>query len=276
MNTTDSAVRTTLFKKMGADVLLNIAVKFWFLVAVLGQWIFVYYVSAFYGSTALQGEFARWNEVLPHGYVEGETMGNLAVALHILLAVIIIVGGPLQLIPQTRTYAPSFHRWNGRVYVMLAFLISLDGLYMVWTRGTISGLVGDISVSINALIIMLCAAMAWRYAVARNFTAHRRWTLRLFLVVNGVWFFRIGLMFWLFVNGGPVGFDPETFRGPFLTFLGFGQYLIPLAILELYLAAQRWGSALGKTSMAIALFLITMVTGVGIFAATTGMWLPRL
>ncbi|MEK6152415.1 DUF2306 domain-containing protein [Flavobacteriaceae bacterium 3-367] len=276
MNTTDSGVRTALPRKIGADALLNAAVKFWFLVAVLGQWIFVYYVSAFYGGTALQGEFARWNEVLPHGYVEGETMGNLAVALHILLAVIIIVGGPLQLIPQTRTYAPSFHRWNGRLYVMLAFLISVDGLYMVWTRGTISGLVGDISVSINAVLIMLCAALAWRYAVAKNFPVHRRWTLRLFLVVNGVWFFRIGLMFWLFVNGAPVGFDPETFRGPFLTFLGFAQYLLPLAILELYLAAQRWGGTLGKTTMAITLFVITMVTGVGIFAATTGMWLPRL
>lgn len=259
-----------------ANKLLNISSTFWFLVAVIGQWIFVYYVIAFYGTTAMQDDFESWNKVLPHGYVEGETMGNLAVAAHIVLAVIMIVGGPLQLIPQIRSKARAFHRWNGRIYIFTAALISLDGLYMVWTRGTGSGLIGNISISINAVLILIFSFLAWQTAIRRKFDQHRKWVLRLFLVASGVWFFRIGLMFWLFVNGGPVGFDPETFQGPFLTFLGFGQYLIPLFILQLYLMAQEKKSVLYTYIMASMLFVITIGMGIGIFAATMGLWLPRI
>ncbi len=276
MNTKTNIANTLLPKTASADKALNASVTFWFLIAVIGQWIFVYYVTSFYGGTAVQGDFESWNKVLPHGYVAGETMGNIAVAAHLLLAVIIIVGGPLQLIPQIRNRARTFHRWNGRIYIFTALLISIDGLYMVLTRGTGTGLIGEISVSINAILIMLFAILAWRTAVARKFNVHRKWVLRLFLAANGVWFFRIGLMFWLFINNGPVGFDPETFRGPFITFLGFAQYLLPLIILELYLYAQAQGKTPVRYAMAAGLFVLTIAMGIGIFAATMGMWLPRM
>ncbi|QXP44925.1 hypothetical protein FM038_25960 [Shewanella eurypsychrophilus] len=64
------------------------------------------------------------------------------------------------------------------------------------------------------------------------------WAIRLFIVMGGVWFFRIGLMLWLMIHQAPVGFDPKTFEGPFLSFLGFAQYLIPLAVAQLYFAAS--------------------------------------
>ena len=37
--------------------------------------------------------------------------------------------------------------------------------------------------------------------------------------MNGVWFFWLGLLLWLMIHQQPVGFDPKTFTGPFLTFL---------------------------------------------------------
>ena len=100
--------------------------------------------------------------------------------------------------------------------------------------------------------------------------------LRLFLVVSGVWFFRIGLMLWIVVNRGPAGFDPVTFSGPFLTILSFAQYLLPLAVLELYFRAQRSTMAGVHVSMAAGLTVLTLVTAGGIAAATMLMWLPRL
>jgi len=66
------------------------------------------------------------------------------------------------------------------------------------------------------LVIIVCAILAWRYATHRNFAAHRPWALRLFLVVSGVGFFRVGLLFWILVTRGPFGFDPKTSLGPFL------------------------------------------------------------
>jgi hypothetical protein len=74
------------------------------------------------------------------------------------------------------------------------------------------------------------------------------------MVVNGVWFFRVGLMLWLVLNNGPVGFDPKTFRGPFLDFWSFADYLLPLAVLEVYLRTQDRAGTLGKFAVAAGLF----------------------
>ena len=87
-----------------ADTALQIAARFWFLVAVAGQWIFVVYVVVFYGGAAIQGDWVAWNRVMPRGYVPGHPIGNLVVAIHLFLAVVILVGGPLQLIPRIRRY----------------------------------------------------------------------------------------------------------------------------------------------------------------------------
>jgi hypothetical protein len=122
---------------------------------------------------------------------------------------------------------------------------------------------------------MLCAVMVLRHALARRFALHRRWALRLFLVVSGVWFFRIGLTFWILVNQGPVGFDPDTFTGPALTTIAFGQYLLPLAILQLYFHTQDRAGSRGRAVMATGLFASTLFTAVGIVAASMMLWLPN-
>lgn len=255
---------------------LNVAVGLWFLIAVTGQLIFATYVAGFYGRATLQGDLAIWNKVMPHGYVPGDALGNLAVGLHLFFALLITVGGALQLTPQVRAYAPAFHRWNGRVYIVTAFAISLVGLFMVWTRGTVGGQLQHVAISLNAILIMAFAAMALRTARARKFGDHRRWALRLFLASSGVWFFRVGLMLWLVIHRAPVGFDPKTFQGPFLTFLSFAQYLLPLAVLQLYLHAQERGGPAGRYAMAALLVVLTLGMAGGIAAAALGMWLPRL
>lgn len=248
----------------------------WFTVAVLGQWMFVAYVIGFYGRAAIRGRFEEWNKVLPHGYVAGDTMGNLVVSLHLLFAVVVIVGGALQLLPQVRRIAPTFHRWNGRVYLSSVLLMSVGGLIMVWTRGAVGDLSQHVAISLNAVLIIGFASMALHHARARRIDVHRRWALRLFLAVSGVWFFRVGLMFWIVANQGPVGFDPKTFQGPFLTILAFAQYLLPLAVLELYFRAQASGNARARIAMTAGLGAATLMTAAGIVAATAIMWLPRL
>jgi len=259
-----------------ADTTLKASAALWFLTAVAGQWIFACYVLAYYGGAALQGDFQAWNNVLPQGIIDGEPIGNAAMAAHLLVALIVSFCGALQLVPQIRARAPAFHRWNGRVYLFAVVSASLSGFYMVWTRGSASGPLGDVIISINGVLILAFAALALRYAIARKIDTHRRWALRLYLVANGVWFFRIGLMLWLLVHKGPVGFDPETFRGPFLTFLGLAQFLFPLAVLELYFRARDSAGAPGKYTMAAVLLALTVAMGAGIFAATMGLWLPRL
>lgn len=121
-------------------------------------------------------------------------------AAHLLLAVIIIGGGPLQLIPQIRARAPAFHRWVGRSYLLTAVISSIAGLYMIWTRGTIGGPVLQAAISLDGVLIISFAAIAVRFAIARNIVAHRRWALRLFMVASAAWFYRIGFMGWAFLT----------------------------------------------------------------------------
>lgn len=261
-----------------AATTLRAAATSWLVLAVLGQLLFAVYVTGFYGRTAMQGRPQRWNDVLPHGYVAGDTFFNLVLGLHLLFAAVILVAGALQLIPRIRRVAPAFHRWNGRAYLCLSAAMSIGGLTMVWVRG---GVVGDFSqhvaISINALLILLFAGLAWRHARARRFEQHRRFALRLFLVVSGVWFFRIGLMLWIVVNQGPVGFDPDTFSGPFLTVLAVAQYVVlPLGVLELYFRVQRRRDPRGQLAMAAALAVLTLMMVVGVAAAAGIMWLPHL
>jgi tetratricopeptide (TPR) repeat protein len=160
--------------------------------------------------------------------------------------------------------------------MVAAFAISLAGLYMTWVRGSIGGLAQHLGSTLNAALIMLCAVMALRYAVARDFTTHRRWALRLFLVVSASWFYRVVFFLSLVLNGGPFGFDPTTFQGPFLTFMSFAQYLVPLAVLEIYLRTTDRGGAARRIAMAAGLSVLTLAMGAGILAVTLSIWLPSL
>lgn len=256
---------------------LQTAATFWFLVAAAGQLLFVGYLLLLYGRGAFRGDWTVLNKVMPHGYVHGDVMGNLVIALHILLAVVITLGGLVQLVPQVRTRAPAFHRWNGRVYLTCVCATCVAGLYMVWVRG---GSPGDFSQSLgitfDAVLVLVCAGMAVRHAIARRITLHRQWALRLFMAASGVWFFRVGLMFWILINHGPVGFDPKTFSGPFLTFFSFADTLLPLAVLELYLRARERGRAPQRMAVAATIGVFTVATAIGIFGAVVGLWLPSV
>ena len=259
-----------------ADASLRAAAGFWFVVAVIGQLVFAIYISALYGRTAIRGNWLAWNKSMTHGYIPGDRIGNFAVVIHLSSAVIVILAGALQLIPQVRRRAPSFHRWNGRLYLLAAFTISIAALYMMWVRGTVGDLSQHLASSLNAVLILICAAMALRYALARDFKTHRRWALRLFLVVSGVWFFRVGLMLSFLIFKGPFGFDPNTFVGPFITFLGLAQFLLPLSVLEIYLRTQERAGAAGRFAIAGGLLVLTIAMGAGILAAMTSMWLPDI
>jgi hypothetical protein len=275
-----TAVLTDRFSSQAtsvADTALAAAARLWYLTAVIGQLVFVFAVASFYTSAAVRGNFLAWNRFMRHGYVPGDTMGNVTLAVHLFLAVFIVTSGALQLVPQIRHRAPLLHRWNGRLYILAAFAISSAGLYLSWVRGGSSGDISQLlGISLNAVLIMLFAGMALRTAMARDFTAHRPWALRLFLAVSGVWFLRIGVSLSLLIFKRPFGFDPNTFQGPFLTFMAFASYLVPLAVLELYLRAQSRPSAPGRMAMAGGLLVLTVATGAGIFGATMVFWLPTI
>jgi uncharacterized membrane protein len=254
-----------------ADTSLKVAQRCWFVVTVAGQLIFAFAVASFYSLTALRGDYHKWN--FTHGFVPG-TKGNWAIIMHLASAVAIMLAGAVQLVPQVRNRFPVFHRWNGRIYMLSAVALSGAGVYMHWVRGSVGDVSQKLGGTVNAVLIWGCAAMALRYALGRNFTAHRRWALRFFIVVSASWFYRIMLFGSFLIFKRPFGFDPTTFTGPFLTFMAFAQFLVPLAVLEIYLRGQDRPGALRRLATAGMLFVATLAMAVGLFATTMAIWVP--
>lgn len=255
---------------------VGLSVKVWFVLAALGHWIFLAYILvAFFPPIAQNGVEGLQGMHLPAGFREGDFWGNLASVSHILLSAIIIGGGPIQLIPAIRRRCPKLHRWVGRSYLVAAAIGSIAGLYMTWTRGEVGDVISHVGISIDGILILIFSALAIRMALARRIDLHRRWAMRLFMVASAVWFFRVGLMAWVMLTGG-IGIDWETFTGPFLYTLNFAQYLLPLAMLEWYFYCQRQSTTGVDIAFVVTLSVLTVYMAIGIFAATMGLWLPRM
>lgn len=256
--------------------LLKTSVNIWFVVVVIGQLLFALYILGLYGISGLAGDFERWNAASPQGYVENDLRGNIFFGMHMALAAIITIGGPMQLMKKVRATFPKFHRVNGRVYIFGAFLISIAGLYLTWVRGNVGGVIGSVFISINAAFIFVCAFYTVRLAMARKLKQHRKWAIRLFLAMSGVWFFRVFLMLWLTIFQGPVGFDMESFQGPALNMISTFSYILPVLFAEFYFKAKESKSGRGKLAVSIFILFLTLCIAVGTFTATMGMWLPNL
>ncbi|MHB8215613.1 MAG: DUF2306 domain-containing protein [Candidatus Sulfotelmatobacter sp.] len=257
-----------------ADTALKVAARFWFGVTVIGQLVFAFAVASFYSLTALRGDYHAWK--FTNGFVPGATKGNWAVAMHLVSAAVIMLAGAAQLVPQVRSRFPVFHRWNGRIYMLAAVALSAAGLYMVWIRGSVGDTTQHLASTLNAILIWLFAGLALRYAMACDFKTHRRWALRLFLVVSGSWFYRIGLFLTFLIFKGPVGFDPVTFNGPLISFMAFANFLFPLAVLEIYFLAQDRPGAGRRMATAGLLFILTLAMVAGLFGVTASVWVPQV
>jgi len=212
--------------------MLRAAAGFWFVVATIGQWAFLFYLVGFYGPSTFTGNFHAWtkNTSLRMSYIPGDTVGNLAFASHALLAAVIAFGGAIQLVPQIRRHAISVHRWIGRSFFATALGLSISGLYMAWVRGDRENLVGALAISVNAVLIMLFCGLAWRSARRHEISTHRRWALRAYLVANAQWFTRVGFLARTITRGLLGG--RESLDEPFGRFLNWGCYLVPWPFLS--------------------------------------------
>lgn len=253
---------------------LALATKGWFVATAFGQGLFVAFILLFYYASIFTGDFAAWNtKPLITGYVAGDAAGNRQFALHVLAAAIMTSAGLMQLVPAIRNRWPRLHRWSGRLFLTMALILALGGLWLTWVRGSYLAVWGAVAISLDAGLILWFGAMAWRTAWQRNFAAHRRWALRTFIVASGVWFMRVGYIAWGMATGG-VGIGPRM-AGPFDLFWAFGTHLLPLAVLELYLRAER-GSARSQLAMAGGLWLAAIAILGGSLGAWLVMWWPHI
>ncbi|RVU35375.1 DUF2306 domain-containing protein [Rheinheimera riviphila] len=248
----------------------------WWLLALIGQWLFASYIAVRYGGPVLDGNYAavnQGNHIM--GYQPGATTHNLVYFSHILPAILLSICGILQLIPQIRQRWPQVHHWNGRIFMTLGISGALTGLYLTWGSGSRLSDVGAIGITLNGLLIPLAIVLAWRYAVARNFAAHRRFAVHSFLLVNGVWSFRLYLYGWFVLNQGPNG-NTRYLDGTADIFFSFACYVVPMLLAELVFWGQRQPNAGRKWCVAAVVTLGALLTLIGIVAVTMATWWPVL
>lgn len=253
---------------------LQLATRGWFAATALGQLLFAAFIVLFYYTSVFSGNLAAWNtKPLITGYVAGDSAGNGQFAVHVLAAAAMTLAGLLQLVPPVRQRWPRLHRWSGRLFLILAMVLSLGGLWLVWVRGSYLTVTGALAISLDGLLILTFGAQAWVAARRRDFAAHRRWALRTFIAASGVWTMRIGYIAWGGLTGG-AGIA-RGMSGPFDLFWGFATHLLPLAVLELYLRAER-GGPLAQRAMAGGLWLISLLILGGSLGAWLAMWWPPI
>lgn len=254
---------------------LSLAAASWFVVATLGQWAFAGFTLAFHAPPTLRGDFLALNE-RTHitGWVPGDTLGNAQLLMHVFLGALVTLAGMLQLIPSLRRRWPALHRWNGRVFLSAAVIATLGGFYLTFVRGSQLGGGSTASITVNGVLILVFTALAWRSAMGRNLATHRRHALRAYLLVNGVWFLRLGMML-AGLGLAPLGIRMSYDSAVFVA-VSVASWMLPLAVLQLYLTAERSPRAGLHYGAAGVLMLATLATAAGSLAAVMFMWWPQL
>lgn len=127
-------------------------------------------LSAYYLYRAVDYRFLHANRLGPSLFNK-----QLWYFSHLLLALPVVFGAPLQFLPQLRQSAPRVHRWIGRMYVFGASGAATLAIYLGATSEYEES---RLSIVIAGALWLFFTLAAWRAAVARNFVAHRAFMIR--------------------------------------------------------------------------------------------------
>ena len=263
-------------RKLTTNSYLDWTVKAWVAVILTGQWIFALYILVQFTLPLLTGQLdeSRYAYMI-RGYVNGDTFNNAILLLHVIPVMLISLSGTFQLFPAVRKHYPRFHRINGRVYLAFGLLGAIGGLYLTWVTGSRLSDLGALGVTVNGLLIPVMVYFAWHYALQRDFARHQRYAVHAFILINGVWTFRLLLMGWFMLNQGPQG-NSANLDGPADVTLSFASYLLPMFIAELIFRARARNTVANRVTVSIAVGIAILITLVGTVAATMMMWGPRI
>lgn len=262
-------------QRLPAQRVLHGSAMVWFITAITGQWLFAAYIFSAYALPVAAGTPELMNRTNPiTGHVAGDHLGNTVLLLHLLPAIWLHLAGLLQLVPAIRRRWPALHRWNGRAFLVLALAGALSGLWLTWVRGSRLSDIGAVGVSLNGVLIVLAVIITWRLAASRRIAEHRRWAIRCFWLVSGVWTFRLGYTAWLMWHQGLYG-NTAQMDGPFDLIWSVGCFALPLAISELYFRAEKAG-ATRRWAVAGVLLGCALLTLAGTATAFLMLWMPHL
>lgn len=122
-----------------------------------------------------QGFLSKKNELLAN-----ESLWVVMIRIHIILAIISLITGPLGIIKSIRAKSLTYHRWNGRIYVLSIILNYIPGMYVSFfaTGGWLST-VGFLF--LNTLWI-ITTILGYLYIRKGQVLTHSKWMIRSFFL----------------------------------------------------------------------------------------------
>jgi hypothetical protein len=147
--------------------------------------------------------------------------------VHLLFALPVLLGAPLQFVSELRLRRQALHRAVGQAYVCGATIASLTAVYM-GTAGPYEG--SRLSIAITGALWLFFTLAAWRQGVARNFPAHRAFMIRSYTMALVLVWLRLmydlqDVLFFYVTN--------EDLRD---TTREWASWVVPLLMIEFYLS----------------------------------------
>lgn len=193
-------------------------------------WIALVALSAYYLYRAINYRFITPNRLGPDLFNK-----QLWYFGHLIVALPVIIGAPLQFVSSLRTGRPAVHRFIGRVYVGGSTLAALTAIYLGGIVGEYEG--SRLPIVLLASLWLFFTLSAWRCAVNRDFAAHRLFMIRSYgLALVLVW---LRLMYdvqdWLFFYVRDEAMRDATRE--------WASWVVPLLLIEFWLS---WLPLLGS------------------------------
>lgn len=107
-----------------------------------------------------------------------ENLWTTMIQVHIILAVVALMTGPLGLVKKLRVPSASFHRWNGRIYVLSIVLNFIPGIYVAFFAT--GGWLSTFGFIVLELLWLTTTLLGYIHIRKRNIDKHRRWIIRSF------------------------------------------------------------------------------------------------
>jgi hypothetical protein len=143
--------------------------------------------------------------------------------MHILPGLLFVTLGLLQFSKRLRAKSPDFHRWNGRMLMVVGFIIGISGIMMGF-RMAISGVSETAATTLFGSFFLFALGKAFVQIRNKNTSSHREWMIRAFAIGLAVTTTRpiVGI----FMATSPLtGLTPQDFFGTAL-WIGFTLHLV--------------------------------------------------
>jgi uncharacterized membrane protein len=182
---------------------------------------------------ALTGSITSFNPSGGPAFDIGFGRHPIITLVHILPGLVFMISGPIQFMPDIRKKYINFHRTNGYIFIISAYIVGLSALSMPFIMSPIGGINEAAASILYGGFFLISLSMAWVYIAKKNIILHREWMIRTFAIGLAISTVRPIMGFFFAFSG----LKPQVFFGTAF-WIGFTLHLI---IAEVWINYTRIG-----------------------------------